>query len=144
MPVMQCFKIFWKHTDITYYTCRNNQINWQCHTGSRYKQIFFLQYMLRRYLLFVPALFINTFGVAFVTKALLGTSPITSITYVLSLFTLLTMGEWTIIVNILFVLLELPFMNKKWLRNDLRLYLSQIPVSIVLHCISYIVGGIAL
>ena len=64
-------------------------------------------YLLRRYLLFVVSLFINALGVAFITRALLGTSPITSVTYVLSLFTSLTMGEWTIIVNVGFVFLEL-------------------------------------
>ena len=70
--------------------------------------------VFRRHLLFVVSLFVNAFGVAFITKALLGTSPITSITYVLSLFTALTMGQWTIIVNVLFVLLELFLMNRSW------------------------------
>lgn len=38
---------------------------------------------------------------------MLGTSPITSVNYVLSMFTPLTMGQWTIIVNLLFMVLEL-------------------------------------
>ena len=86
-------------------------------------------YLLRRYLLFVVSLFINALGVAFITRALLGTSPITSVTYVLSLFTSLTMGEWTIIVNVGFVFLELFFMTRNDLRTDLRIYLLQIPIS---------------
>ena len=86
--------------------------------------------VLRRYLLFIVSLFINAFGVAFITKALLGTSPITSITYVLSLFTRPTMGQWTIIINILMVILELPLMSRERLRNERRLYLLQIPVTI--------------
>lgn len=85
---------------------------------------------LRRYLLFIVSLFINAFGVAFITKALLGTSPITSITYVLSLFTGPTMGQWTIIINIFMVILELPLMSRERLRNERRLYLLQIPVTI--------------
>ena len=80
--------------------------------------------------MFVVSLFVNAFGVAFITKALLGTSPITSITSVLSLFTALTMGQWTIIVNVLFVLLELFLMNRSWLRSEWRLYLLQIPVTV--------------
>ncbi len=44
-------------------------------------------FLLRRYFIFIVSLFINAFGVAFITKALLGTSPITSVTYVLSMFT---------------------------------------------------------
>lgn len=87
-------------------------------------------YLLRRYALFVISLFVNSLGIAFITKALLGTSPITSINYVLSMFTPLTMGQWTIIVNILFVLLELPLMTRQVLRADLRMYLLQIPISL--------------
>ncbi|MGO5543541.1 hypothetical protein ACTQWG_13820 [Blautia sp. HCP3S3_H10_1] len=40
---------------------------------------------LKRYLLFLVGLFINALGVSLVTKASLGTSPISSIPYVLSL-----------------------------------------------------------
>ena len=93
---------------------------------------------LRRYILFVVALFINAFGIAFITKALLGTSPITSITYVLSMFTALTMGEWTILVNLLFVVLELPLMSRKQLHDERFPYLMQIPISL---CFGYFIDG---
>ncbi len=88
------------------------------------------KYLIRRYFLFLCSLCINAFGVAFITKALLGTSPITSVTYVLSMFTTLSMGEWTIIVNTLFVVLELPLMSRSVLKADLRQYLLQIPISV--------------
>lgn len=87
------------------------------------------KYTFRRYLLFVASLFINAFGIAFITKALLGTSPITSVTYVLSLFTPFTMGIWTILLNLLFVVLEPFLMTRKDLREDLRMYLLQIPIA---------------
>lgn len=87
------------------------------------------KYTFRRYLLFVASLFINAFGIAFITKALLGTSPITSVTYVLSLFTPFTMGIWTILLNLLFVVFELFMMTRKELKDDLRMYLLQIPIS---------------
>ena len=87
------------------------------------------KYTVRRYLLFVASLFINAFGIAFITKALLGTSPITSVTYVLSLFTPFTMGIWTILLNLLFVVLEPFLMTRKDLKDDLRMYLLQIPIS---------------
>ena len=80
--------------------------------------------------MFVVSIFVNAFGIAFITKALLGTSPITSVTYVASMFTPLTMGQWTIIVNLLFVALELLFMTRKELKSDLRMYLLQIPISL--------------
>lgn len=88
------------------------------------------KYMSRRYILFAVSLFVNAMGIAFITKALLGTSPITSVTYVLSMFTPLTIGQWTIVLNLLFVLFELPFMTRKELKDDLRMFLLQIPISL--------------
>ena len=86
--------------------------------------------VLRRYLLFLVAIFVNAFGIAFITKALLGTSPITSVTYVLSMCSPLTMGQWTILLNLLFVLLELFLMTRRDLKEDLTMFLLQIPISL--------------
>ncbi len=83
-----------------------------------------------RYLLFVVSLFINAFGIAFITKAMLGTSPITSVTYVLSMFTPFTMGVWTIILNFIFIAVELPLMKRDELKGDLKIFLFQIPVTV--------------
>lgn len=87
------------------------------------------KYTVRRFILFAISLFINAFGIAFITKATLGTSPITSVTYVLSMFTQLTMGQWTIAINLLFVLIELPMMTIKELKSDFRMFILQIPIS---------------
>lgn len=87
------------------------------------------KFLFRRYLLFCVALFINALGIAFITRAALGTSPITSVTYVLSMFTPFTIGEWTIMLNILFVVLEPFMMTRQDLKDDLRMYLLQIPIS---------------
>ena len=40
---------------------------------------------LKRYVIFLIGLFVNSLGVSLITKASLGTSPISSIPYVLSL-----------------------------------------------------------
>lgn len=87
------------------------------------------KFLLRRYLLFCVALFVNALGIAFITRAALGTSPITSVTYVLSMFTPFTIGEWTIMLNILFVVLEPFMMTRQDLKDDLRMFLLQIPIS---------------
>ena len=87
------------------------------------------KFMCRRYLLFCVSLFVNALGIAFITKAALGTSPITSVTYVLSMFTPFTIGQWTILLNLLFVILELFLMTREDLKSDLRMYLLQIPIS---------------
>ncbi len=88
------------------------------------------KYTFRRYAIFFISLFINAFGIVFITKALLGTSPITSVTYVLSMFTPLTMGQWTILLNLLFMLLELPFMTRQYFKESMRMYFLQIPITL--------------
>ena len=85
--------------------------------------------LLRRYLLFCVSLFVNALGIAFITKAALGTSPITSVTYVLSMFPPFTIGQWTIMLNLLLVVVEPFLMPRKDLKSDLRMYLLQIQVS---------------
>ena len=84
--------------------------------------------LLRRYFLFFCSVLVNAFSIAVITKALLGTSPISSIPYVLSLFSSGSMGFYTVIVNILFILLELVFMKKKEIIEKRYELLSQIPV----------------
>lgn len=81
---------------------------------------------LKRYLLFLVGLFINALGVSLVTKASLGTSPISSIPYVLSLNFPLTLGNFTIIFSIFLIILQILILRKNFkLENVL-----QIPVSI--------------
>ena len=81
---------------------------------------------LKRYLLFLVGLFINALGVSLVTKASLGTSPISSIPYVLSLNFPFTLGNFTIIFSILLILLQILI-----LRNNFKMEnILQIPVSI--------------
>ena len=54
-----------------------------------------------RYLIMVPGVFVLSFGIAFITKAGLGTSPISSIPYTLSLIMPgVSLGQFTIIVNV--------------------------------------------
>lgn len=88
------------------------------------------KFITRRYILFFISVFINAYGISFITKAMLGTSPITSVNYVLSMFTALTMGQWTIIVNLLFLVLELFFMTRSQFKSDLRVFLLQIPITL--------------
>ena len=81
---------------------------------------------LKRYLLFLVGLFINALGVSLVTKASLGTSPISSIPYVLSLNFPLTLGNFTILFSILLILLQLLILRKNFKWENIL----QIPVSI--------------
>ena len=63
--------------------------------------------LTRRYVIFGVSLIFITAGIAIVTKESLGTSPITSIPYSLSMvFPALTLGEYTILFSILLVFLQ--------------------------------------
>ncbi len=87
-----------------------------------------LKFTLCRYFLFLFALFVMSMGVAIVTLALLGTSPINSVPYVLSMFTGLTLGQWTIIFNLLLVVAELPFLTRAQMKTDKGIFFMQLPI----------------
>ncbi len=82
--------------------------------------------LLRRYIFFAAGLAVMAFGVAFSIKAELGTSPISSLPYVLSLMTPLTVGNITIVMHVVFILLQMLILGKQyeWIQ------LIQLPVAI--------------
>ena len=82
-------------------------------------------YILKRYLLLLVGLSIMAFGVAFSIKASLGTSPISSVPYVISLFTPLTVGTATITMHCVFILLQILILRK----NYHLIQLMQLPVA---------------
>ena len=79
----------------------------------------------KRYLFFLAGLFINSFGVSFITKAALGTSPISSVPYTLSLGFSPTLGMFTLYMSIVLILIQIIQLRKDFPRQ----YLLQIPVS---------------
>ena len=82
---------------------------------------------LKRYLIFLVGLFVNSLGVSLITKANLGTSPISSIPYVLSLNFPFTLGNFTIFFSIFLIVLQLIILRKNFKLE----YILQIPVSII-------------
>jgi uncharacterized protein len=80
-----------------------------------------------RYLMLLIGLFIMAFGVSLSTRANLGTSPIASVPYVLSMVLPWTMGEITATMQILFVLIQILLLreNYEWIQ------LLQIGVAVV-------------
>lgn len=81
---------------------------------------------LKRYIIFIVGLYINSLGVSMVTKANLGTSPISSIPYVLSLKFPFTLGQFTMIFSIFLIGLQLIILKKNFKLE----HVLQIPVSI--------------
>ena len=77
---------------------------------------------IKRYFIFFIGLFLNGFGVAFTTKALLGASPIAAIPYSLSLIVpRFTLGNYVIAFNILLVILQWIILRDKANKAELAL-----------------------
>ncbi len=85
--------------------------------------------LVRRYLFFLAGLFVNAMGIALITRANLGTSPISSNPYVLSLrFPAISLGMFTLFFSLLLIVLQLLILGKGFPKQ----FWLQIPVSFVL------------
>lgn len=71
-------------------------------------------HIVRRMLVFAMGLLVISLSIGFITKASLGTPPISSIPYSLSLiFPSLTLGNFTIVYSLLLVFLQLVILGKQ-------------------------------
>ena len=78
--------------------------------------------LIKRYIFLLVGLFVNGLGASFITKAGLGTSPITSIPYTLSLGFTPTVGMFTLVFNIFLVILQVILLRRNFqLQNLLQL-----------------------
>lgn len=98
---------------------------------------------LARIAYLIVGLFIMSFGVALSIRASLGTSPISSISYVTNIISGLSVGTTTIIVNTIIVLLQIALLRKRFE----IIQLAQIAVAVVFGLLTdlalAIVGGIS-
>lgn len=83
--------------------------------------------ILKRTIFLLCGLFILSFGVALSIKADLGTSPISSLPYVASIITPLTVGQLTIIMHCVFILLQKMILKKQYE----PVQLLQLPVAFI-------------
>lgn len=84
---------------------------------------------------------IQSAGIALVVKSLLGTSPISSLPYVLSLISPFTFGQTTFAVNMVFVVFELLMLR----RDFPAVFWLQIPVTILFgFCIDFFMALFAI
>ena len=71
--------------------------------------------LIQRYFYFLLGLAINSFGIAFITKSALGTSPISSIPYVFSLYFIpVSFGVFTFVFNMLYILIQLLILRRNF------------------------------
>ena len=99
--------------------------------------------LLKQYLLLCTGLAVMAFGVAFSVKADLGTSPISSVPYVVSMFTPFTVGTATIVMHCVFIALQILILRRRY---D-PIQLLQLPVAILFGYLTdlgiWAVGGIS-
>lgn len=73
-----------------------------------------MKIFLLRNFYFILGIVINALGVALITKANLGTSPISSVPYVLCLHFTPTFGQFTFIMNMFFILAQVLILRKRF------------------------------
>ena len=82
--------------------------------------------LFKRYLVLAAGLALSAAGIALITKAGLGTSPISSVPYVLSFIVPLSFGQWTFIINMLMMLAQIALLGRQFP----PVQLMQIPMTI--------------
>ena len=84
------------------------------------------QELTRRYLFFIAGLYVNSLGISLITKAELGTSPISSIPYTLSIGFPLSLGMFTLFYSLLLIVIQLLILGRRFPRQ----FWLQLPVSL--------------
>ena len=84
----------------------------------------------KRYLIFTIGILVQSAGITLVVKSLLGTSPISSLPYVLSLAYPYTLGQTTFVVNMAFLAGQIVLLRRRF--DSIQLF--QIPVTFVFAC----------
>lgn len=79
---------------------------------------------LRRYTMFLAGVLISAVGIAFVTRAGLGTSPISGVPFILSLVTAPSMGVYTFLFNSFYVGVEVILRKKFTWMQALQIVIS--------------------
>lgn len=62
-----------------------------------------LKTILKRYPVFILGLYFLSLGIVLIVRSALGTTPISSINYVLSINSALSLGTWTFLFNLLLI-----------------------------------------
>lgn len=85
--------------------------------------------LAKKYSIFILGLYFLAVGIVLIVRSALGTTPISSVNYVLSLNTPLSLGTWTFIVNVILILGQFWLIRKDRNRQDTIEILLQIPFS---------------
>lgn len=88
--------------------------------------------LFRRYMIFGISLLVIALGISIITRSDLGTSPITSVPYVASLNTPLSLGTYFFFFTIFLIILQVIMLGKKGILERKVELLMQFPVALVL------------
>ena len=95
---------------------------------------------LKRYSMFIAGVIFSALGISLITKAGLGTSPITSLAFVLTFIFPHSLGEFTMLVNTVMFLIQAALLGKAFG----KIQLLQLPAALLFSaCIDgwmYILG----
>ena len=87
--------------------------------------------VFKRYLVFVIGLYFLAAGIVLIVRSALGTTPISSVNYVLSLNSPLSLGTCTFLINMLLILGQFWVIRKNKTRQDTIEILLQLPFSFI-------------
>lgn len=87
--------------------------------------------VIKRYSVFVAGLYFLAAGIVLIVRSALGTTPISSINYVISLNSPLSLGTCTFIINMLLILGQFWIIRKDKSRQDTIEILLQMPFSFI-------------
>lgn len=85
----------------------------------------------KRYLVFIIGLYFLAAGIVLIIRSALGTTPISSVNYVLSLNSPLSLGTCTFLINMVLILGQFWFIRKNRTRQDIIEILLQLPFSFI-------------
>lgn len=87
--------------------------------------------ILLRYFVFILGLFFLSAGVVLIVRSDLGTTPISSVNYVMSINTPFTLGGFTFVLNMLLILGQFWLIKGRSTKKDVIEILLQIPFSLL-------------
>jgi len=85
--------------------------------------------LFKRYAVFTAGLYFLSMGIVLIVRSALGTTPISSVNYVLSSHTPLSLGTWTFIINMILILGQFWLIRGVSGHRDMIEILLQIPFS---------------
>ena len=100
-----------------------------------------LKTILKRYPVFILGLYFLSLGIVLIVRSALGTTPISSINYVLSINSALSLGTWTFLFNLLLIAGQFWLIRDRYSRRDILEILLLIFVPMLVCSVTVFLTG---